>query len=248
MQISIASLNAKYLTSKTPLYAGLSVVFPDEKITAIFGPNGVGKSTLLRVIARLEDSLVSNGKLATQWADPGGFLSYVPQGYAASLMPWMTIEDNLTLPVSVCGNLGQEELANRGNSLKSRFGISYTAKYPTNLSGGQQQTVVLLRALVRKPDFLLLDEPFSALDVYSGLHFRETYIQYLQEHSIAAAFVTHDLRECVRFSDRIVFLGKEQSGATAVKMVKEFSDTHRHDVKSPIYLDPLVSSLAELTL
>ena len=248
MHIAVNGLNARYRRPKRALYQNLTVDFPDGKVTGLFGPNGVGKSTLLRLLAHLEDGIISNALVAAKWATPNAYVAYVPQGYTASLMPWFPVDENISLPLIATPASSRVQAAAECAALKDHFKISYPPELTSALSGGQQQTIVLLRALIRKPELLLLDEPFSALDVYTGALFRENYFRYLRDHDITTIFVTHDLRECIRFSDRILFLKRDKAqqkddpGLASAELV-EFPSDHRQSVASQVYLDGLEESL-----
>ena len=239
MRITVAALNARYQSSRKPLYSGFSADFPDGKITGLFGPNGVGKSSLLRLLAHLTDGMVSNADRSVTWDVTDGYISYVPQGYSACMMPWLSVDENVYLPLYPLPNINHQEITDRCAALKEVFDIAYDSKYPTGLSGGQQQIIVLLRALIRRPDFLILDEPFSSLDIYSGAQFRERYMGYLKDHRITTVFVTHDLHECARFSDRIMFLDSDESGLTSLKGTDESPIANDVSIQPNSYLSSM---------
>ena len=243
MRIEINGLTARYAASKQPLYGKLDAWFPDRRITGLFGPNAVGKSTLVRLLGHLEEGIISNSAEAIVQSPDNAYIAYVPQRYAQSLLPWMSIDDNISLPLTVLSDRGTAEIASHCLVLKEAFNIRHTTRYTSGLSGGQQQIVVLLRAIIRHPDLLLLDEPFSALDIYSGSQFRDAYFRYLNDNGITTIFVTHDLHECIRFSDRIMFLQKATDGSAFIQAVEDFPENHKVFVRNDGYLSAMAERL-----
>lgn len=177
------------------LFPPIRLELPPGKWTSLLGPSGVGKSTLLRLIAGLPiggslDGLVENRRpVALMAQDPG-------------LLPWLTVRQNAALGARL---RGQAADARRLDSILDRTGLAgHAAKYPAALSGGQRQRVALARTLMEDRPLVLLDEPFSALDARMRLAMQDLAAGLLAGRSVL--MVTHDPAEAARLSDRICLL------------------------------------------
>ena len=175
------------------------------EFVSIFGPNGCGKSTLINLIAGLivpdgGEILFGGKKLAATK------IGYVFQNYREALFPWLTAWNNIEYPLKIMKLPARERRA-RVERLVARLGISIDlARYPSELSGGQQQLVSILRALVVEPEVLFLDEPFSALDYEMTLFMREQLQRLFLETRTTPVLVSHDLEEAVYLADRVLLL------------------------------------------
>jgi NitT/TauT family transport system ATP-binding protein len=166
-----------------PLYANFNLDLPRGKIVSIFGPNGCGKSTLMNMIAGLlpmdAGEILFDGKALKDTR-----IGYVFQNYRDALFPWITAWDNIAYPLKRAG-MKPAQVKAKVDALVALFEIRFDLKrYPYELSGGQMQTVCIMRSLATEPEVLFLDEPFSALDFEMTLFIRAK----LQEAQIA----THD--------------------------------------------------------
>lgn len=190
---------------------GLDVSFeiPHKKITALFGPSGAGKTSTLRIIAGLEmadDGIIKYGEEI--WFHKIERINLPPQQRSIGLLfqdyalfPHMTVEKNVAY-----GMKGKEKLKEI-QELISLAGLSgYEHYYPGQLSGGQKQRIALIRALARKPEILLLDEPLSALDLETRLRLQEDLKRIIQQFHTTALFVTHDVSEVYKIADHVVVL------------------------------------------
>ena len=188
-----------------PLYTNFNLDLPRGKIVSIFGPNGCGKSTLMNMIAGLvkpdAGEILFDGKTLKETQ-----IGYVFQNYRDALFPWITAWDNIAYPLKRQG-LKPAEVKARVDELVKLFEIRFDLKrYPYELSGGQMQTVCIMRSLATRPEVLFLDEPFSALDFEMTLFIRAK----LQEAHLATGttmvIVSHDLEDAVFLADRILLL------------------------------------------
>lgn len=190
---------------------GLAVNFeiPHKKVTALFGPSGSGKTSTLRIIAGLDmadDGTITHGE--ESWFDKMQKIHLVPQQRSIgflfqdyALFPHMTVEKNVAYGIK-----GREKLK-EVKELISLVGLSgYEHCYPGQLSGGQKQRVALIRALARKPELLLLDEPLSALDMETRLRLQEDLKRIIQQFQTTTLFVTHDVTEVYKLADYVVVL------------------------------------------
>jgi len=188
-----------------PLYSGFNLDLPRGRIVSIFGPNGCGKSTLMNMIAGLMP--VDAGEILFDGKDlKDTQIGYVFQNYRDALFPWLTAWDNIAYPLKRQG-LKPAAVAARVDELVALFEIRFDLKrYPYELSGGQMQTVCIMRSLATRPEVLFLDEPFSALDFEMTLFIRAK----LQEAHLATGttmvIVSHDLEDAVFLADRILLL------------------------------------------
>lgn len=166
---------------------------------ALLGPSGCGKSTLLHIIAGLLPH--SEGRLEQDFAT----LSCMFQ--SPRLLPWQTALDNIALGLKAQRTDKQERLQ-RASQLALQLGLTAAdlTRYPHELSGGMQSRVALARALLVKPDLLLLDEPFSALDIGLKLELYLLLRQHIEHNHTAVIMITHDLMEAARLADYILMM------------------------------------------
>ena len=182
---------------------------PRGKVTALFGPSGAGKSSILRIISGLETAdggMISHGKEV--WFDEAQRIHLPPQqrsiGFVFqdfALFPHLTVERNVAYGIK-----GKKRL-NELKDLISLVGLSgYERYYPAQLSGGQKQRVALIRALARRPDILLLDEPLSALDWETRRQLQEDLKRIIKQFHVTTLYVTHDVTEVYKLADYVVVL------------------------------------------
>lgn len=190
------------------LVEGLSMRLPATGITALIGPSGCGKSTVLRWLAGiLPDTLAAEGQARIgsrplRLPDPA--IGFQPQ--ADALFPWLTIAQNAALGLRVAG-LSARAARARVAPLFPAFGLAGTeAMYPAELSGGMRQRAAFLRTMVQDGQFLLLDEPFSALDAVTRLRLQGWLLARLAERPRSVLLVTHDLHEATSLADRILVM------------------------------------------
>ncbi len=189
------------------VYERFDVDIARGEFVSIFGPNGCGKSTLINLIAGLipvdGGEILFGGKTLASTK-----IGYVFQNYREALFPWLTAWNNIEYPLKLM-KLDPAERRARVERLVSRLGIKIDlARYPYELSGGQQQLVSILRALVVEPEVLFLDEPFSALDYEMTLFMRETLQRLFLETRTTTVLVSHDLEEAVYLADRVLLLSR----------------------------------------
>ena len=188
-----------------PLYTNFNLDLPRGEIVSIFGPNGCGKSTLMNMIAGLIEpdagEILFDGKSLKDTT-----IGYVFQNYRDALFPWITAWDNIAYPLRRKG-MKEPEVRARVEELIALFEIRFDLKrYPYELSGGQQQTVCIMRALAPKPEVLFLDEPFSALDFEMTLFIREKLQEAHLATGVTMVIVSHDLEDAVFLADHILLL------------------------------------------
>jgi len=187
------------------IYRDFDLDLRDGEFVSVFGPNCCGKSTLINMISGMAPmdagSVQFNGKPIAETR-----LSYVFQNYRDALFPWMRAIGNIQYPLKLL-HLDRKSRDRRVESLLAEFDIRIDLhRYPYELSGGQQQTISILRALITDPEILFLDEPFSALDYEMTLFMRERLQHVFMKRRNTMVFVSHDLEEAVQLADRVLLL------------------------------------------
>lgn len=183
----------------------------------IVGPSGCGKTTLLRMIAGLD--FPTHGRILegeTEITGPSRERGYVFQQY--SLFPWRNVLDNVAFGLEVKG-LEEEQRYQKARKYLKMVGLSqYDNSFPKELSGGMKQRVAIARSLVNDPQVLLMDEPFSALDVQTRHKLQEEVVRIWREEQKTVIFVTHNVDEAVFMADRVVVLSHSPG-----KIIKTFN-------------------------
>ena len=189
----------------SPLYENFDLDLPKGRITSIFGPNGCGKSTLINMIAGLvpidKGQILFDGVSLRETK-----IGYIFQNYRDALFPWMRTVDNIAYPLLLAGR-SPAEVSRRVDELIASFEVRFDLRrYPYELSGGQQQTASIMRALAPAPEVLFLDEPFSALDFEMTLFIREKLQDVFMRTGTTMILVSHDLEEAVYLADQVLLL------------------------------------------
>jgi NitT/TauT family transport system ATP-binding protein len=189
------------------LYDNFDLDLPRNQLVSVFGPNGCGKSTLINMISGLTP-LDSGEILIHDKPIRRARIGYVFQNYREAMLPWLSAYDNIAYPLRVRG-MAENECRDRVATLLNTFNINLDLKrYPYSFSGGQQQLISILRALVAEPEVLFLDEPFSALDFETTLFVRDKLQEIFLTTQIPMFMVVHNLEEAVFLADTILLLSK----------------------------------------
>jgi NitT/TauT family transport system ATP-binding protein len=205
---SIVALHGvgKTFPNGTTALAGLDLDVRQGEFVSLLGPSGCGKSTALRIIAGLSEPSSGTVEWRQQDAHPGsesriGFVFQEP-----TLMPWATVADNVYLPLKLAG-IGRRAAAPRVEEALAMVKLGPFARaYPRELSGGMKMRVSIARALVVKPQLLLMDEPFAALDEITRFRLNNDLLRLWQAQRWTVIFVTHSVFESVYLSNRIVVM------------------------------------------
>ena len=203
--VTIRGLSKRY--PDAVIYDNFDFDIPRGKLISVFGPNGCGKSTLINMIAGLVPAdageVLFDGRPLSRVK-----FGYVFQNYREALFPWLPAFDNIAYPLKLMG-VPKAERRLRVERLVAHLGVKIDlALYPYHLSGGQQQLVSILRALIVDPEILFLDEPFSALDYEMTLFMREQLQRVFMETRTTTVLVSHDLEEAVYLSDHVLLLSR----------------------------------------
>lgn len=197
----------------------VSVTVVGGECVVLIGESGSGKTTLLRCFNRLVDP--DTGRILVDGVDAAELdpialrrrLGYVPQD--GGLLPHWRVQRNVELVPWLREVTNARELAGRALELVGLDPALFGNRWPRELSGGQRQRVAVARALAARPDVVLLDEPFGALDAITRAEVQSTFAQIRRELEVTAVLVTHDLHEAFELGDRIVVMreGKVEQSA-----------------------------------
>lgn len=185
------------------ILADVDLALKPGEITAVVGTSGAGKSTLLRLLAGLdrpsEGQITLHGRAVAGPSPEIGVVFQEPR-----LMPWLSVAENLRLGLA---GVPKDEQDARIASVLQDVGLAGEgALWPRQLSGGMAMRAAIARALVRRPEILLLDEPFASLDAFTRRRLQDHLLALWHEHSLTILLVTHDLEEAVAIADRVVVL------------------------------------------
>lgn len=185
----------------------INLVLPEGATCAIVGPSGCGKSTLLKTLAGIITDYGGQIRFAGKKICPTQMnIGFIPQNYG--LLPWKTVYENICLGIKL-KRRGEKIDRNEVELLMEQLGIDgLGSRYPKELSGGQQQRVSLARAFLLRPDLLLMDEPFSALDAITREEIQDTFLRVWQKRAVTTFLVTHHVEEAVYLGQKIVILSR----------------------------------------
>lgn len=176
----------------------------DHEFVSLVGPSGCGKTTLLKLIARLDRP--TSGRILISGATANGRPETALVFQEHGLFPWMTVLDNVAFGLEMHG-VSRGERHERASAFIERVGLAqFAGSYPHQLSVGMQQRVGIVRAFLTDPPMLLMDEPFGALDSQTRIVLQEELLRIWRDRRQIVLFVTHDLDEAVRLSDRILVM------------------------------------------
>ena len=185
--------------------ASIDLAVSGGEFVSVIGPSGCGKSTLFNIIAGVEEptsgTIAIDGDFSIIRAGKTGYMPQQPL-----LLPWRTVEENVMLGLDV-RRVPRKKARYAAHELLKRFGLAeFAQNYPSTLSGGMRQRVALLRTVLFNNSFLLLDEPFGALDALTRLSCQMWLLDLWQELHSSVLFITHDVREAILLSDRVYIL------------------------------------------
>lgn len=211
--VSLEDVSLRYhsLGGETQAVSHLTLSVPAGEFLSIVGPSGCGKSSILSMLAGLIPP--STGSLTVN-----GEIGYMLQ--KDYLLEWRTIRSNALLGLEIQNKLTRENIA-YVDDLLEQYGLGeFKEHYPYQLSGGMRQRVALIRTLAIRPDLLLLDEPFSALDYQTRLSVSDEIGTIIRQEGKTAILVSHDISEAISLADRVVVLSARPAE------VKKIYDIH----------------------
>ncbi len=207
--VTVSAITLEHVTksygNKATVLDSIDLVVEKKEFVSIIGPSGCGKSTLLKLVAGL--SPTSAGRVAVDGMTPEKarqIVSFIFQD--ATLLPWRTVRRNVVLGLELEG-MARERRDEKVDAVLGMVGLTHVAdSYPRQLSGGMKMRVSIARALATRPQVLLLDEPFAALDEMTRDRINEDLLSLREEQGWTAMFVTHSVAEAVFLSTRVVVL------------------------------------------
>lgn len=202
--IEIRNLTKSYRIEGGTLdvFRGLNLALESGTITVVVGRSGCGKTTLLRLVGGLEHS--DGGEIRFNCPEKTAYVFQEPR-----LMPWLNVRDNIQF-----GLKHQDIDPDETQRIIATVGLSgFEKAYPAQLSGGMQQRVAMARALAVKPSFIMMDEPFAALDHFTRESMQQELLRVHHETGASILFVTHAIDEALVLADRIVLLSSGVAAA-----------------------------------
>jgi NitT/TauT family transport system ATP-binding protein len=217
--IELREVSHAYRTKAGPLPVldNLSLAIPENTFCAVVGPSGCGKSTLTRLVSGLMKPSAGQVWLHSQLVtSPRPTVGMAFQNPV--LLEWRTILDNVLLPMEIVKSpMSKAQATERARHLLDLVGLSgFEEKRPSELSGGMRQRASLCRSIIHKPDVLILDEPFGALDAFTREDLWCTMHDLRAEEPFTCLLITHDLRESVFLADQVVVLSGRPAHAQYV--------------------------------
>jgi ABC-type nitrate/sulfonate/bicarbonate transport system ATPase subunit len=207
----------------------LSLYVKEGEFVSIIGPSGSGKSTVFHIIGGLLRP--DHGEIRLDGRDitgQRGFISYVPQQH--SLFPWRTVLENTILAIEVSGGLSKKQAREQAREWLARVSLQgYESAYPDVLSGGMQQRVAFLRALLSPQEVLCMDEPFGALDALTRMDMQRWLLGLWEQSRRSVLFVTHSIEEALFLSDRIYVFSEKPTGVLE-EIIVPFERPRREDI------------------
>lgn len=221
--LEVNNLYKSYYTLKDELKVLDNISFKvyENDFIGIIGPSGCGKSSILNILAKLDNEF--NGDLK--------YRDNIKIGYMLqedALFDWLTIYENAIIGLKIKKILNKDNVRYVNNLLMKYNLYEFRNKYPCELSGGMKQRLALIRTLAIKPDILLLDEPYCALDYHTRLKVSNDVFNILKEENKTAIIVTHDIEEAISMCNKIIVLSNRPAH------IKKIYDIELEDKSSPI--------------
>lgn len=208
--LDVKNLSKTYLSQggSNQILNDLNLTVKEREFICILGPSGCGKSTLLRCIAGFEDfegTIECNGEIVTK---PSTDRIMVFQDYN-QLFAWKTVEKNIQYALKLKGIKDKEELKRISDKYIAKVGLDgYQKYYPHELSGGMKQRVAIAKALALKPQIILMDEPFAALDAMTRNTLQKELYKISTTEEVTFIFITHNIQEAITLGTRVLLMGK----------------------------------------
>ncbi|MBA1272870.1 ABC transporter ATP-binding protein [Stutzerimonas azotifigens] len=218
MQLSFEDVDKRF--GELEVIKGFSRQIAQGELVALVGPSGCGKSTLLHLVAGLEQPtagrVLADGKAIT---GPSPRRTLVFQEHA--LYPWLSLQANVAMALELQG-VAKSQAFDQARSWLARVNlVGFEDYYPHQVSGGMRQRTALARAFIAKPEVLLLDEPFGALDALTRMALQDVLGELIDEHRPTVLLVTHDVDEALYLADHILVFSNRPA-----RVLKAFDFAH----------------------
>ncbi len=244
LELKKVGFNYYSKNGETVALKDISFKVADGELISIVGPSGCGKTTILSLISGLLEP--STGEVLINSSEENFNAGYMFQ--KDHLFDWRTIKNNVLLGLEI-NKTKTEENINYALGLLEKYGLKdFINKYPSELSGGMRQRVALIRTLTLKPQVLLLDEPFSALDFQTRLNLCDDVYNILKTEKKTAILVTHDISEAISMSDRVIVLSNRPSTVKNIHTINLKNSTplqRREEANFQKYFDEIWKELCD---
>lgn len=227
--LSINNLSKTFYSLKDEIKVLDNISFDvyENDFIGIIGPSGCGKSSILNIISNLDKEYTGTIKKKN-----------IKIGYMFqedTLFDWLTVYENILLTLKITKSNTKENQNYVNNLLKKYNLYEFKDKYPNELSGGMKQRISLIRTLSYKPDILLLDEPFSALDYQTRIKIRNDVYNIIKNENKTAIIVTHDIEEAISLCNKIIVLSQRPTTIINTHIIKINDQTERRNSKEFSY-------------
>lgn len=213
------TMNYQDVNSEVTAIDNISFNVSHGEFVVIIGPSGCGKSTLLSIISGIlpasSGDIIIDGEKSTGITPKIGYMLQND-----NLLEWRTIYKNILLGLEIQKQLTDENIAYTNNLLKTYGLYEFKDRYPSQLSGGMRQRAALIRTLVTKPEILLLDEAFSALDYQTRLSVTDDVYAIIKQEKKTIVMVTHDIPEGISMADRVIVLSKRPATIQSIHKIE----------------------------
>ena len=236
--LEVNNLYKSYYTLKDELKVLDNISFKvyENDFIGIIGPSGCGKSSILNILAKLDNEF--NGDLK--------YRDNIKIGYMLqedALFDWLNIYENAIIGLKIKKILNKENVRYVNNLLMKYNLYEFKNKYPCELSGGMKQRLALIRTLAIKPDILLLDEPFSRLDLITRLEISDDVYNIIKKEKKTTIIISHDIAECISLCDRVAIMSRRPGTIKNIYNIdlinKTLPSNNRNDEKFYYYYDVL---------
>ena len=225
--VEINNLSVSYKNKDKYIKAidNVNLSVEEGEICVVIGASGCGKSTLLKVLAGIHEWYEGEVLIDKREVNPNRHrIGFIPQNYG--LVKWKSVEENICLSAKIKDGKKNIDKDFYKRILKELDIDKLVKRYPTQLSGGQMQRVSIARALLLKPNLLLMDEPFSSLDAMIREEVQELFLQVWKEYKVTTLLVTHDIREAIYLGQKIVVISSSPGKIVEVIDNRLFGKTH----------------------
>ena len=232
--VTLKNINKTFVTKRSEIYAlkDIDMVFGKGEFVSIVGPSGCGKSTIIRLIDDIikptSGEIIVDGyeydvkvPVSKEIIKKMGFIFQVP-----NLYPWLTVKENVMLPLKIYGMKG-EKYEQKAEELLKYVNLSeYADAYPSAISGGMSQRIGVIRGMIHQPDILMMDEPFGALDENTRETLNIELLKIWKETGMTIIFITHNVEEAVLLSQR-VYVMSSRPGKVITELNIDFDGRER---------------------